>query len=138
MRLLSLATAEKVTERGVARLVRDVGEDIPGLLILGLADTLAGKPGPSDNEKLKRNRELIDKVFGAYDRVYMGGRPLVPLISGVEIMELAGIEEGIEVGELKSELLLAQTTGAIKSREEAICFLNGLLRDLMEKRNKPE
>ncbi len=136
MRLLSLASAEKVTERGIGRLIRDVGEDIPGLLILGLADTLAGKRDASNNNGLKRNRELIETVFKAYDRMSGGGKPMVPLLSGSEIMALVGIEEGILVGELKSELLLAQATGTIKTRKEAICLLNGLLNDLMEKRNK--
>ncbi|MBN1572565.1 MAG: HD domain-containing protein [Deltaproteobacteria bacterium] len=132
MRLLSLASAEKVSERGIGRLLRDVGKDIPGLLILGLADTLAGKMDTFNNDRLKRNRELIENIFSAFDRVYNGGRPILPLISGREIMALTGIEEGIKVGKLKSEILLSQTTGTIRTKEEAICLLS----DLMEKRNK--
>lgn len=134
MRLLSLASAEKVTERGIGRLLRDVEEDIPGLLILGLADTLAGKKGISKSNRFKRNRKLIETVFIAYERMSKGGRSIVPLISGREIMAITGIEEGIEIGEFKSELLLAQTTGKIKTRSEAIC----LLKDLTEKRTKAE
>ena len=130
MRLLSLASAENVTERAIARLVRDLGEETPGLLILGVGDTLAGKVNTS---MLERNQELINRVLATYKKMGQPSSPVAPLLTGSEIMAALNMEEGIKVGECKSELLLAQTTGVIKTKEEAISYLKVYLNKLMAK-----
>jgi poly(A) polymerase len=129
MRLLSLATAENTTERAIARLVRDLGEETPGLLILGVADTLAGK---SDTSMLKKNQELINRVFATYKKMGQPGSPVAPLLTGSEIMTALNIEEGTAVGQCKSELLLAQATGVIKTKEEAISYLKDFQKRKLE------
>ena len=122
MRLLSLVSAEKVTRRAKARLVRDMGEDIFALFILGIADSLAGK---TNERRLEENFALVGELLSMFDEIKGEKDKAVSLLDGREIMEVCGIDEGVEVGRLKGELLIAQALGEVKTVDEAIVFLKG-------------
>lgn len=117
MRLLSLAVSREVTKRAVMRLLRDTGQALPALLILGLADTRAGRPDPARESESIR---VIETVFSMLDEIQ---RAVVPLLSGIEIMKLCSISEGRLVGRLKSQLSDAQAMGAVTTRAEARAFV---------------
>ncbi len=117
MRLLSLSISEAVTKRAVARLYRDTGDALPALLILGLADTRAGR---RDADRENESIRIIDEVFSAVDE--MKNR-VVPLLSGTEIMRVCSIAEGQLVGILKAELVDAQAVGAVTTRAGARAFI---------------
>lgn len=127
MRLLSLASAEKLTKRAIARLIRDVGEELPALMLLGISDTLAGH---TDKKRLKRCISLVREIFEVFDEMNQSSFNIKPLIDGSEIMEAAGISEGIEVGRLKSELVEAQIAGEVKTKGEAKCFVKKMSRSI--------
>ncbi|MBN2223975.1 MAG: HDIG domain-containing protein [Deltaproteobacteria bacterium] len=117
MRLLSLAVSQQVTKRAVARLFRDTGDALPALLILGLADTRAGRQDPArENESL----DVIDEVFSVVDEIKTR---VTPLLTGTEIMRLCSIPEGKIVGTLKSELADAQAVGTVTTKAEARGFV---------------
>ena len=116
MRLLSLAVSQAVTKRAVVRLFRDTGDALPALLILGLADTRAGKPDPArENESIR----IIDEVFSVVDEIK--GR-IAPLLTGTDIMRLCSIPEGQLVGTLKSELSTPRPRVVVTTRAGARAF----------------
>ena len=117
MRLLSLAVSRAVTKRAVARLYRDTGDALPGLIVLGLADTRAGR---TDERRESESIRVIDEVLSIVDEIK---KTVVPLLSGTEIMRLCGIPEGKLVGRLKSELAQAQAEGTITTKTEARAFV---------------
>ena len=117
MRLLSLAVSSTVTRRAVARLFRDTGDALPALLILGLADTRAGRPDPA---REKESLRVIGEVFSVLDEIE---NAVVPLLSGTEIMRLCSIPEGELVGRLKSELSDAQAVGIVTTKASARDFV---------------
>ncbi len=117
MRLLSLSVSQKVTRRAITRLFRDVGDAVCALLILGLADTMAGR---ADQERLEQSIRLIDEILTTLDEV---SQAVTPLLSGAEIMELAAVGEGKIVGRLKSDLSDAQASGDITSKRRAMTFI---------------
>ncbi len=117
MRLLSLAVSPTVTKRAVARLYRDTGDALPALLVLGLADTRAGK---TDAARESESIRVIDEVLSIVDEIRSA---VVPLLTGTEIMRLCGIPEGKLVGRLKSELSDAQAEGTVTTRHEARAFV---------------
>jgi len=117
MRLLSLSVSSAVTRRAVARLFRDTGDALPALLILGLADTRAGRPDPA---REKESLRVIGEVFSVLDEIEGA---VVPLLSGTEIMRLCSIPEGELVGRLKSELLDAQAVGIVTTKASARDFV---------------
>ncbi len=117
MRLLSLAVSQAVTKRAVARLFRDTGDALPALLILGLADTRAGRPDPArENESIR----IIDEVFSVVDEIK---NRITPLLTGTDIMRLCSIPEGQLVGTLKEELADAQAAGVVTTRAGARAFM---------------
>jgi poly(A) polymerase len=117
MRLLSLAVSRSITKRAVVRLFRDAGDSLPALLILGLADTRAGKSDPARESESIR---IIDEVFSVVDEIK---GTVVPLLTGTDIMRLCSIPEGELVGTLKSELADAQALGAVTTRAGARAFV---------------
>jgi tRNA nucleotidyltransferase/poly(A) polymerase len=127
MRLLSLATADRLTKRAIARLIRDVGEDLPALMLLGIADTLSGH---TDRRRLGRSVALIREIFSVFDEMKQETFKIKPLIDGSEIMEAAGIGEGTEVGRLKSELVEAQIAGEVKTKGDAKWFVKKMARNI--------
>ncbi len=127
MRLLSLASADKLTKRAIARLIRDVGEELPALMLLGISDTLAGH---TDKKRLKMSVSLVRDIFLVFDEMNQSTFKIKPLIDGSEIMEAAGIDEGIEVGRLKSELVEAQIAGEVKTKGDAKCFVKKMSRSI--------
>jgi poly(A) polymerase len=127
MRMLSLVSADKLTKRAIARLIRDVGEELPALMLLGISDTLSGH---TDRKRLKRSIALVREIFDVFDEMNQSTFKIKPLIDGSEIMEAAGIGEGIEVGRLKSELVEAQIAGEVKTKGEAKCFVKKMSRSI--------
>jgi poly(A) polymerase len=117
MRLLSLAVSPTLTKRAVARLYRDTGDALPALLVLGLADTRAGRPDP---ERELESLRVIDEVLSVVEEIK---RSIVPLLSGTEIMRLCGIPEGRLVGRLKSDLSEAQAEGSVTTKRAARVFV---------------
>jgi putative nucleotidyltransferase with HDIG domain len=121
MRLLSLSRMEEITPRALGRLIRDVGEDLPGVVLLGLADTGAGH---TDSRRLAQGDVLARDILEAYRRVLSDDdKTPAPLLSGRDIMEIAGIGQGVLVGRLKSDLLEAQAAGEVTTKGEAQWFV---------------
>jgi poly(A) polymerase len=117
MRLLSLSVSERVTRRAVARLSRDTGDAVLALLILGLADTLAGR---ADQERVAEGVRLIDEILTILDE---SSHRTAPFLNGTEIMEILGIAEGETVGRVKADLSLAQAAGEIRSKRGARAYI---------------
>jgi poly(A) polymerase len=117
MRLLSLSILPTVTKRAIVRLFRDTGDALPALLILGLADTRAGK---TDDARESESIRVIDEVFSVLDQIQ---NAVVPMLSGTEIMRLCSIPEGELVGTLKSELSDAQAVGTVTTKAAARAFV---------------
>ena len=137
MRLLSLSRMEHITPRALGRLIRDVGDNLPGVVLLGLADTGAGH---TDARRVEQGDALARDILEAYRRVLKGDdNTPAPLLSGRDIMEIAGIGPGVLVGRLKSDLLEAQAAGEVTTRGDAQWFIAkraDALRSMREERRE--
>lgn len=92
----------------------------PSLLRLFALDIAGTIPGGT---------ELYDQIVADYTQ-YLDShpRPLKPLLSGTDIMDLLGLQPGEEVGRIIKELHDAQQRGEITQKKEAIAFLTSLQR----------
>jgi len=109
---------ENLTPRAYGKILREAQEDIYPLMLLTIADAM----GSNDDENTmialeKTIRNIIDF------KIKNIPKPIEPLLSGKEIMDILNIPEGKTVGLLKNKLLDLQYEGLIKTKEEAIAWL---------------
>lgn len=127
MRPSLLAEQEVVTKRAVYRFFRDTGDAGVDTLLFYLADHLATW-GP--NLRMDRWRRRVDFVASMLADYYERQQKVISppkLISGHDLMEEFGLEEGPQIGQLLEAVREAQVEGEVKTREEALALVRGLL-----------
>ena len=122
MRTLHLSKVDTVSRRAADRFIRDCGRETPEVLLLALADAWATRD--------ERDVEYADveKVVSLLARRYFESPPeaILPLLNGREVMGLLGIDEGVEVGRYIHLLIEEQGEGRVKSKGDAVKFLEAL------------
>lgn len=111
---------DTITDSALRRLLFDAGEDIEALMLLCKADIT------TKNEykiaRYRNNFELVQqKLKDVEDRDRI--RNWQPPVTGTDIMEIFGLQEGREVGIIKNQIREAILEGEIaNTREEALAF----------------
>lgn len=127
MRPCLLADQEVVTRRAVYRFFRDTGEAGADTLLLCLADYLATS-GP--NLRMACWRRLVKLAASMLADYYERHQKAISppkLISGHDLMEEFGLEEGPRIGELLEAVREAQVEGEVRTREDVLALVEGLL-----------
>ena len=129
-----LRAAEVVTRRDVYRFFRDTGEAGLDLLLLFLADQLAVQGMSPDLDQIgatvlwEGDLKFAAALLGDYYERHSEVISPPKLISGDDLMETFGLEEGPRLGELLEAVREAQATGEIRTRREALDYVE---RDLL-------
>ncbi|HEY9791987.1 MAG TPA: HDIG domain-containing metalloprotein [Candidatus Obscuribacterales bacterium] len=110
------------TERAVYRFYRDVGPDLPELILLSQADFRATR-GPG----LLEGREILEKqiseLLNGYV-VFIEGRKRTPrLLDGRDVMQLLEIGPGPVIGEILELLEEARSLGEVMNKQQAQEFV---------------
>jgi putative nucleotidyltransferase with HDIG domain len=127
MRPSLLAGQEVITRRAVYRFFRDTGDAGVDTLLLYLADHLATW-GPSLRmTRWRRRVELVASMLTDYYERHQKVISPPKLISGYDLMEEFGLEEGPRIGELLEAVREAQVEGEVRTKEEALALVKGLL-----------
>jgi tRNA nucleotidyltransferase/poly(A) polymerase len=127
MRPPLLADQEVVTRRAVYRFFRDTGDAGVDTLLLYLADHLATW-GP--NLRMARWRKWVEFVASMLADYYERHQKIISppkLINGYDLMDEFGLEEGIRIGELLEAVREAQVEDEVRTKEEALALVRGLL-----------
>ncbi|HID64341.1 MAG TPA: hypothetical protein EYP49_16615 [Anaerolineae bacterium] len=127
-RLGQLRAAEAVTRRDVYRFFRDTGEAGLDLLLLFLAEQLAAQEMSPNSEQWKRDLEFAAAFLRDYYERHAEVVSPPRLISGDDLMETFGLEEGPRLGELLEAVREAQAAGEIQTRQEALDYVKRILR----------
>jgi poly(A) polymerase len=111
-------------ERQARRFVHRRRELLPDLLKLMIADREAAR-GPLSSEANRRSyRTALSRIVAILEE-----QPAPePLLTGGEVMELLGLEEGPRVGEALRYLSEARAVGDVTDREQAVAALRRLAR----------
>jgi hypothetical protein len=91
--------------------------------IQGLVDTHDLVALFDAGERVARQLPPVLRTLGRNDQLPMPGFSTRSLLTGDEIAKAAGLEEGPEVGRIKRALLEAQLRGSVRSRDEALAFI---------------
>jgi len=126
-RLGQLRAAGTITRRDVYRFFRDTGEAGLDLLLLFLADRWAAQTVRSDLDQWKGDVKFASALLRDYYERYTEVISPPKLISGDDLMETFGLEEGPRLGELLEAVREAQAIGEIRTRQEALDYVKRVL-----------
>lgn len=122
-----LRAAGAVTRRDVYRFFRDTGEAGLDLLLLFLADQLAAQGASSDLDQLEGDLKFVAALLRDYYECHTEVISPPKLISGDDLMEAFGLEEGPRLGELLEAVREAQAAGEMRTRREALDYVERVL-----------
>jgi putative nucleotidyltransferase with HDIG domain len=123
LRPMHLAHADGITARARYRFYRDLREDTRDLLLLVLADA-AAVTGASPLATWRR-ADLVRELMGGW-REQRQSQAQPPLLRGEDVMARFSLEPGPRVGWLLAQAREAQDLGRVRSREEALAYLDSL------------
>ncbi len=115
-----------ITPRACLRLVKAAGNDLPGLFLLAMADSLASQGPlrpPAMEENLAVLYDLVDKVYRDSIQPVLSGPPL---LNGNDLKEM-GLEPGPIFGQIMDGIEQARVAGEIADREEAMIWVKNFL-----------
>ncbi len=126
MRPCLLAGQDVVTRRAVYRFFRDTGDAGVETLLLYLADHLATWGPDLRPARWRKRVEFVASMLADY---YQRRQQVVSppkLISGHDLMDEFGLQEGPRIGELLEAVREAQAAGEVRTREEALALARAL------------
>lgn len=110
------------TDKAIHRFYRNVGEDVPELIVLAFGD-LGATRGPGLEESRGALEKSLRELLDGYP-VFIDSQKKQPkLLDGSAIMQLLGIKPGRIIGELLDELEEAQALKQVSDRQEAERFV---------------
>lgn len=121
LRPMHLAQAGEITRRARLRFYRDLGADTRDLLLLSLVDA-AAVTGASPLAVWRRAALIHDLLGGWTEAETAAAAP--PLLRGEDVMARYGLEPGPAVGDLLGRAREAQDLGLVRTREEALAYLD--------------
>lgn len=116
-----------ISRKACLRLVKAAGDDLPGLFLLAMADSLAGQ-GEGKPEGMEENlaalwRE-VHEVYAEYIQPVFS-RP--PLLTGHDLINVFGLDPGPVFKEILDALELAQVEGQVADRVQALEWVKSFL-----------
>jgi tRNA nucleotidyltransferase/poly(A) polymerase len=122
-----LRAAEAVTRRDVYRFFHDTGEAGLDLLLLFLADQLAVQGMSPDRDQWEGDLQFAAALLRDYYERHAEVISPPKLINGNDLMEAFELEEGPRLGELLEAVREAQAAGEIRTRREALEYVERVL-----------
>lgn len=118
-----------ITARACLRLVKSIGNDLPGLFLLAMADSLAGAGVGKPSGMEASLAELYQEVAALYDQRIKPVLASPLLLNGHDLRNVFGLTPGPLFRRLLDELEKAQVEWAVRSREQAIHWVERYLAD---------
>lgn len=115
-----------IPPRGVRRLVRDAGADLP-LLVFHAACDAKASGGPADRERWRRMRATLERLSEIAAK--RARKPLPRLLDGDLLIETLGLEPGPRIGRILREVRDAQEAGSVRTAEAALKLARDLAAD---------
>jgi putative nucleotidyltransferase with HDIG domain len=122
LRPMHLGMLEEITRRARYRFFRDVGDDVPDLVCLTIADAAATDGRAPRAVYRGGTRALLESLLaGQVEAAAEAAVP--PLLRGEDVMAAFGLAPGPDVGRLLAEAREAQALGQVHTREDALAWL---------------
>jgi hypothetical protein len=122
LRPMHLGMLDEVTHRARYRFHRDLGEEVPALVCLTIADA-AGTDGRAPSLVYRgATRTLLESLL-AGEKPAADEAAAPPLVRGEDVMTALGLSSGPAVGRALRRAREAQALGLVRTRAEALAWL---------------
>jgi len=127
--LCNVRREQELSTRAAVKLCRRAGDELPGLFLLAMADSLAsrGELKPEDMEQ--ELVALYSEVMTVHRRHLRPALSAPPLLGGRDLIDHFGLAPGPIFSTILDELLMLQAEGAVTTREEAMAWVSRFLQD---------
>ncbi|ADH86011.1 HDIG domain-containing metalloprotein [Desulfurivibrio alkaliphilus] len=116
-----------IKPRACLRLVRALGEDLPALFFLAMADSLAGR-GPGKPPAMERElASLHAEVMRVAEEQLAPVLQQPPLLNGHDLQQLLGLTPGPWFKKILAGLEQARVEGAVCTRQEALAWVRNFV-----------
>ena len=127
--LCNVRRTRKLSRKAIVKLCKRAGEDLTGLFILAMADSLAGKGEMKPDGMEQELAALFTAVTGVYHErirpVMTGAR----LITGHDLIKIFHLQSGAHFSTILDRLEMARIEGQVTTREEALDWVGVYLRE---------
>uniref|UniRef100_UPI0040568276 HD domain-containing protein n=1 Tax=Candidatus Electrothrix sp. TaxID=2170559 RepID=UPI0040568276 len=120
----------KLTLKACLRLVRKIGDHLPGLFLLAMSDALAGKGEASPEDIEQEVAGLFAHLLEVEEKHVAPVRTAPPLITGKDLIEKLGLTPGPLFREILDQVEEAHMEHRISTREEALALAASEAEDL--------
>ncbi len=121
MQILYIYNDKKVSDKAIYNFFKKVGDLASDVIFISALDVGSTRRLNGQVNKAISYWEYINNLLNKYYN--MQSKIIEPLLNGKEIMEILGIKEGPEIGNIIEKLKEAQALGKIEEKDEAIKFV---------------
>jgi len=127
--LCNVQRTEPLSKRAILKLCKRAGDELYGLFLLAMADSLAssGEKKPADMEAELAN--LLRTVLDVYERDIRSVVSSPPLLSGRDLINEFALQPGPIFSVILRELEAQRVEGRIRNRQEAMDWVAACLRE---------
>lgn len=118
-----------ISRRACLRLVKAMGEDLPGLFLLAMADSLAGQGTGKPREMEAQLADLFAEVHGVYEEHIRPVLSSPPLLSGHDLIRDFALTPGPVFRKILDGLEQARVEGEVADQDGARAWVAAFLRD---------
>jgi len=136
LRPLQLTWQGVASRRAIHRFYRDAGDAGVEVALLALADDRAttgyhddSDPSSGAADEYQALTETVTALLDAYFNRRQSVVAPIPLLTGRDLMDQFGLEQGPAIGRLLAALQEAQATGQVTNREQAVAWAIHTARD---------
>lgn len=125
--LCNVKSGGKLTRRAALKICRKAGDQLAGLFLLAMADSLAsrGELKPEDMEL--QLAALYDEIVALYDEHIAPVMAGPPLLGGRDLISEFDLEPGPQFSVILTELEALRVEGRIRNRQEAVAWVGQYL-----------
>ncbi len=117
----------RLDQKILMRYVRKMDNNVIDNIFIAKADRLSARGHAVTAEMIENNIQGLNYLLNFYLKVKPTLKPLPKLLDGNEIMEITGIKQSPELGNIIEQLHEAQLNEEVNTREDAIKFVKNFL-----------
>jgi len=126
--LCNVMRKQKLSKKACLKLYKRVGDDLAGLFILAMADSLAGQGELKPAGMEKDLTELLSTVIKVYNENIHPTLSGPRLLTGYDLIKIFDMMPGPIFSKILDQLEIARVEGDVGSKEEALNWVSDYLR----------